>query len=43
MFRMPDERLPKKLLFGQVKARGPRAALGLVSLMLQCMSFICTA
>ena len=40
MFRMPDDRLPKKLLFGQVKGR---PALGLVSMMLQCVTVNCVA
>ena len=35
--------MSKKLLFGQVKGRRPRAALGLVSLMLQCVVVNCIA
>ena len=41
IFRMPDDRLPKKLLFGQVKGRRP--PLDLVSMMLQCVIANCVA
>ena len=44
MFRMPDDRLPEKLLFGQVKGcRPPGCPIGLVSMMLQCMIVNCVA
>ena len=31
---MPDDRLPKKLLFGQVRVASPQVALGLHTMML---------
>ena len=41
---MPDDRLPKKLLFGKVKGfPPPQVAPGLVSMMLQCMTVNCVA
>ena len=43
MFMMPDDRLPKKLLFGQVEGCRPQAALGLVSKMLQSVTVNCIA
>ena len=43
MFRIPDNRLPKKLLFGEVKGCAPRAAQGLVLMMLQCVIVYCLA
>ena len=36
VFRMPNDRLPKKLLFGKVKGLRP-PGLGLVSMMLRCV------
>ena len=37
VFRMPNDRMPEKLLFGTVKGLAHLAALGLVSMMLRCV------